>query len=312
MSGIVKQTVEEMAKEKQLDGADIPQIIPVLLAGGRGQRLWPLSRASHPKPFVRFLGRPSLFEKTWHRLMSFDDVIVCGNVHHHKAISEQIPADKARRTQIILEPSSKGTAPAAAMAAHYLKRMKPGALMCVMPTDHFIGDTQSFLDDVLQSARYALDGRMISMVREASSNSCRYGYFKVAGMKSEDQAYANDVYRSHEFIEKPTKDKIVSMMNGRDVFWNTGIILCRPSDFLDALEAVDPQLYEQSEKAVSFASRAKSAIVVQDEYFDPVRPASIDRAILENTDDLYIRPLRSAWRDNGTWGSFLGSVLSGS
>lgn len=298
-----------MAPDTQLEvDLDEPEIIPVLLAGGRGQRLWPLSRASHPKPFIKVMNKASLFEKTWQRIERFNDFIICGNIHHHKIITSQIPKSKSKGTQIILEPCSKGTAPAITMAAHYLQRTKPNAVMCIMPTDHFISDAESFTEDLIQAAHYAAGSQIVSMVFPPTSPSQRYGYFKIQQDINSDER----IYKSSEFIEKPSKDVAANMIKEGNALWNTGIILARPNDLLEALKLVDQQILEQAHSALNYAGRANSAIVVQDSYFDPIRFASIDKALLENLDNLSVYPLRTAWRDNGTWGGFLRSALFGS
>ena len=281
------------------------QIIPVLLAGGTGRRLWPLSRPSNPKPFLQIFGKPSLYQNTWQRVDGFSYYYVCANIALYETLKQQTPQKHRSRCQFFMEPSGRGTAPAIAVAAHYLKRIKPDSYMWVLPTDHSIKDIAQLHAALAHAMVWAEQGKIVSFVVEAEKISNRFGYF------SAGQKLSGTAYEASAFVEKPQGEAMEKLAGTSDVFCNTGMFLCKPDVFLQALRVHGSALYAQTEDAVKYAGRAQDAILLNAERFEKIEDVSVDKAVFEKLDGHILQPVDTQWSDNGSWGAFLRYQISG-
>jgi mannose-1-phosphate guanylyltransferase len=274
----------------------IVHITPVILSGGGGTRLWPMSRPECPKQFLALTSDKTMFQMTLERVSDRatynPPVIVCGNAHRD-LVERQLLEIGIIDGCIILEPSARNTAPAIALAA--LVQVDPKSPLLVMPSDHVITDIASF-HTAIQSAKLVLDdGWMSTFGIEPSAPETGYGYIQMA------DTIAPNVNRVERFIEKPDHERAAEMISGGSYVWNAGIFLFRADSYLDALSLHAPDISAAVQSAMSSASLDGNLICPDAAAFAASPSDSIDYAVMEKADRVAVVPVNMGWSDVGSW-----------
>ncbi len=294
-----------------------PSLVPVILAGGSGTRLWPLSRQLYPKQFLALVGRETMLQDTVRRLAGLAGVgaplVVCNDEHRFLA-ADQLREIHAGGT-VVLEPVGRNTAPAVAVAA--LEAMADGSdpLLLVLPADHVIRDAASFRAAVAQGVPLAEAGSLITFGIVPTHAETGYGYI-ARGKKFNE---AKTVYRVERFVEKPDRPTAEEYVSSGAYFWNSGMFLFRASVYLEELERFAPEMAAAARRAHAGRSADLGFVRLDAEAFAASPADSIDYAVMEKTERAAVVPLDCGWSDVGSWSALLevaeadqdGNVLSG-
>lgn len=293
-------------------------LIPVVLAGGIGSRLWPVSRALMPKQFVNFPGqRGSLFQATLQRLDTIDDLgaplVVC-NTDHRFLVAEQLRQLELTDSTILLEPVGRNTAPAVALAALCARQSNPDAIVLVLPADHLIQDKVELGKAIAQGLDLARAGRLVTFGIVPSNPETGYGYIEAGD--SIDGLTACDVAR---FIEKPDRDTAESFLARGGFFWNSGMFMFGAERYLQELQQYAPDIYSTCHSAFSQLKQGDDFATIPEHVFAECRADSIDYAVMEHTNAAAVIPLDAGWNDLGSWDALwdvsdkdqAGNVISG-
>lgn len=276
------------------------KVHPVILSGGSGTRLWPMSRAHYPKQLLPLTGDKTMLQQTALRfadLDQFEPPTVIANDQHRFIVAEQLQEIGFQWNDLILEPVGRNTAPAAAIAALRLAERDPDALMLLLPSDHVIGDLAAF-HAALDTARSAAQaGWLTTFGMEPTRPETGYGYIQrgetVDGV---DQAFA-----VASFIEKPNVDRALELIDRGDVYWNSGMFLFSASQYLDELREYRPEILEASQQALSHAADDLDFLRLDKAALEACPADSIDYAVMENTKHAAVIPARIGWNDVGAW-----------
>ncbi|SIQ45538.1 mannose-1-phosphate guanylyltransferase/mannose-6-phosphate isomerase [Aquipseudomonas alcaligenes] len=279
-------------------------MIPVILSGGSGSRLWPLSRKLYPKQFLALTGEHSLFQQTLQRL-SFEGmqkpVVVC-NLEHRFIVNEQLAQIGLGAQAMLLEPFGRNTAPAVAMAALQLLGEGRDELMLILPADHVIDDELA-LRKALELARVAAEeGEMVLFGIPANSPETGFGYIKAARGEGGDDLVPG-AYRVMQFVEKPDAMRAAEFVRSGGYYWNSGMFLFRASRYLDELRAHEPDIYDTCVLALERSKLAGGALTIDAGTFECCPDNSIDYAVMEKTSRACVVPLAAGWNDVGSWSS---------
>ncbi len=276
-------------------------IVPVILCGGRGKRLWPLSTPEMPKVFHRLVGPNSLFQNTVLRCKDGPFAacaIVVGSAAHHVMIAKQLEEIGAR-AQCILEPVARDSLPAVLAGALVAHRTDPNAMIFVSAADHHIPDHLAFAD-AASAARGAADaGHIVTFGITPESPSENYGYLH-PGQRMEGTA----VCVLTQFTEKPNRAKAVRLI-AEGWLWNSGNFLCRADAVLEAAQKFAPIILNGVAVALDCAQREGDEIFLSAEPYNLLTPESFDRSIMERAEHSAILPVSYAWRDLGTWDAII-------
>jgi mannose-1-phosphate guanylyltransferase/mannose-6-phosphate isomerase len=285
-----------------------PDIVPVILAGGAGRRLWPLSTDGYPKPFLKMpFARWSMLQETAQRVRPLPPPVIVCNVRHHEIVARQMDEAGIMRAQILLEPAGRNTAPAIAAAAHYLASSGRGAaLMLVLPSDHMIRRPDIFLRAAGQGMPHALQGKIVTFGITPDHPAEGYGYIRT-GILLDKKSGALSVASFHE---KPSRAVAESYLAAGDRFWNSGIFLLGAQTCLDALQQFSPDIYSGAREAVRRAAQAQNATFLAEAAFTACPALSFDRAIMEKAENGALVPVAPGWRDLGTWRSYAGAFAA--
>lgn len=274
------------------------KIVPVILCGGSGTRLWPLSRESHPKQFVNLGDGRTLFKDTLKRIKAIPEIAepiaICNEAHRFFATEEMKELDV--RGQLILEPAPRNTAPAIALAAHALKD-QDDVLMLVLPADHYLENSQEFADAILSAVRLARAGKIVAFGVTPDTPATGYGYIR------QGSKYA-DGFEIAEFVEKPSRERAEAMLASGEYYWNAGIFMMSPQTYLQELENNAPDIAKACAKAMIKASRENGYLRPGEEAFLASPEDSIDYAVMEKTQNAAMMPLNIKWSDLGSWEAF--------
>jgi mannose-1-phosphate guanylyltransferase/mannose-6-phosphate isomerase len=279
-------------------------MIPVILSGGSGSRLWPLSRKLYPKQFLALTGEHSLFQQTLQRL-SFEGmqkpVVVC-NLEHRFIVNEQLAQIGLGAQAMLLEPFGRNTAPAVAMAALQLLGEGRDELMLILPADHVIDDELA-LRKALELARVAAEeGEMVLFGIPANSPETGFGYIKAARGEDGDDLVPG-AYRVMQFVEKPDAMRAAEFVRSGGYYWNSGMFLFRASRYLDELRAHEPDIYDTCVLALERSKLAGGVLTIDAGTFECCPDNSIDYAVMEKTSRACVVPLAAGWNDVGSWSS---------
>ena len=292
------------------------EIYPVILSGGAGTRLWPISREQSPKQLQALINRDaSLLQDTVLRFRDAErfcsPVIVC-NDEHRFAIAEQMHSLGVMPDAIILEPAGRNTAPAIAAAAQHLAD-KPDAIMIVLPADHEIAELDAFQEAIDQAIGLARAGNMVTFGVKPTSPNTAYGYIQAG------EALDVGGNRVIRFAEKPDEDVAAEYVAQGDYFWNSGMFVFSVATVLDELRKVTPQVLENCGEAVRQSVQDRDFLRLDKAAFERCENISFDYAVMENTDRAAVVPVDIGWNDVGSWRALRdiadkdadGNVLSG-
>lgn len=271
------------------------KIFPVILSGGNGTRLWPRSRKGRPKPFLPLVGRTTLFEEAVLRCTNGEmfeaPIVVTGNEHLAWAEAQALPI--AGNTQFIVEPESRNTAPAIALAAHALPAE---AVMLVCPADHHISDAAAFLQAARKAAELAMDGWLVAFGIEADYPETGFGYILRGDALGEG-------YRVERFTEKPALDLAKSFLAQGGYSWNGGIFAFQAGRYLAELALHRPEMAAAVERSFRLGRREGRIFHPDAPAFASIAGESIDFAVMEKTDRAAVVPVDMGWSDVGNWSS---------
>ena len=268
----------------------------VVMAGGSGTRLWPLSRAAHPKQFLALHGDDTMLQATFKRLDALDvqsSVTIC-NEEHRFFVAEQL-REIDRLGSIILEPVGRNTAPAIALAA-LASHEGEDPLLLVLAADHVIQDDVSFHKTVMDAIPLAESGKLVTFGIVAHEPNTGYGYIKKG--ESQGPGFAVDA-----FVEKPSIEVAKEYLESGDYFWNSGMFLFKASSYLEELKKHRPDIYEACQLSMEGTSKDKDFLRVNEAIFAACPSDSVDYAVMEKTDDAVVIPMDAGWSDIGSWSS---------
>lgn len=271
----------------------------VILAGGSGSRLWPLSRELYPKQLLKINTEKSLLESTYLRLLRFideDSIINITNQKHLSNVKSQLDTI-SKKVTLLSEPTSKNTGPATAVCVKYIFDKKGDDLILVVPSDHLIKDDKAFAETVKLGEKFAKQGHIVTFGIKPSSPQTGYGYIK-AGAPYKTASKEKEAFAAAEFKEKPDEKTAKKYFKSGKYFWNSGIFLFKASVFLDAVKKYAPDIYSVLKE---FNFKKESTIDFMK--FDKMPSISIDYAVMERADNIVIVPLKSDWNDLGCWES---------
>jgi len=270
-------------------------VYAVLLAGGTGTRLWPVSRELYPKQLVKFIGRDSLVQSTIKRLSPLLDLqnvrVVCGEKHYHEIVRHMVDIGLESHGKVIQEPSGRNTAPAILLAAFHIRALDENGVVCVFPADHVIGNIASFHERLRAAIDLAERGYVVTFGIKPNYPETGYGYIEVGDAVSE---HALKVKR---FVEKPDRSTAEKYITAGNFFWNSGMFAFKVSVILDEFRTCQPKMLAAMEEFY----RSDRPLAKAD--YERLENVSIDYAIMEQTDKCVVVPSDFGWSDIGSWKS---------
>jgi len=278
------------------------KIFPVILSGGIGTRLWPMSRESHPKQFLNLSGNDlTLMQQTAERLADRNTfnrpVIVCNEMHRF-LVAEQMRSMGISDAEIIIEPEARNTAPAILAAALHIKENLAGEVILVLPSDHLITDTDSFLSAVESAANLARQGYHVTFGIKPEHPETGYGYIKTG-----PRINHADACMVAAFTEKPNPETAELFLNSGNYLWNSGMFVFNIDLLIKELRNHEPLLVSSCESSVTLCKSESDFIKLEPASYSNTKKISIDYALMERTSSAVVVPVDCGWSDAGTWDS---------
>ncbi|MFM1896476.1 MAG: hypothetical protein RLZZ385_1550 [Pseudomonadota bacterium] len=278
-------------------------LVPVILAGGIGSRLWPVSRALLPKQFIQFPQQQgSLFQNTLARLAGLPDLgaplVVCNEDHRFLAAEQLRQMDNEKHT-IILEPFGRNTAPAVALAALCVAQADPDAILLVLPSDHLIQQPAALRAAITEGQRLARDGNLVTFGIVPGSPQTGYGYIRIG-----DSLAGGVARRVAEFVEKPDLETARGYLASGDYLWNSGMFMFSAACYLEELGRHAPDMLQQCRRTHGGMTADGDFLRVPADVFELCPADSIDYAVMEKTSHAAVLPLDADWNDLGAWSAF--------
>jgi mannose-1-phosphate guanylyltransferase/mannose-6-phosphate isomerase len=276
------------------------KIFPVIMSGGSGTRLWPLSTDQKPKQFHGFLGSRPMIVETASRFAGTDeqtrflDPILIANAAHADLIAYQLKEHGITPAAVILEPMGRNTAATAAIAALAAREIDPDAAVLLMPADHVVTKPQAFLDAILKAAP-VLNDRVVTFGIEPNAPETGYGYIK------QGAALRPGVFAIESFKEKPDAEVAAAYLAEGGYTWNSGVFFFKPSVMLEEFDTSAPDIAAGAANALKAARRNGATLVLDAHAFAMVRSAPIDIAVMEKTTRAAVAPCDIGWADIGSW-----------
>ncbi|MHA2939537.1 mannose-1-phosphate guanylyltransferase/mannose-6-phosphate isomerase [Vibrio sp. RC27] len=274
-------------------------ILPVIMAGGSGSRLWPLSRTHYPKQFLSLTSDSTMLQNTIERLDDIDHLapfIIC-NDEHRFIVAEQLRSSSLSHSGIVLEPVGRNTAPAVAIAALNAVKNGDDPLLLVLAADHVIKNQAAFTDSVNKAKLQAQQGKLVTFGIVPTAPETGYGYIK------QGNALDASSYEVAQFVEKPDLDTAKAYLSEGGYYWNSGMFLFKASAFLEELEKHRPDILAACQEADKTAYPDLDFIRLDKDVFSLCPDESIDYAVMEPTDKAVVVPMDANWSDVGSWSS---------
>nr|WP_318680466.1 mannose-1-phosphate guanylyltransferase/mannose-6-phosphate isomerase [uncultured Treponema sp.] len=272
-------------------------IIPVILSGGAGTRLWPLSWGDHPKQFLPLVSNNTMIQETLLRLKDLDigsPIVSCGEGHRF-LVAQQLGEISDKKPTIILEPMAKNTAPAIAAACCAAIKQDKDAIVVVLPSDHVIADVKTFQNAVMTAAKNAEKGSLVTFGIVPTFAATGYGYVKAAG------AETDGAFTLEKFVEKPCLEKAQEYLASGEYAWNSGMFVFKASTFIEELKVHSPEMAKLSIESFEKAVIDSDFIRLDKDAFGQIKGDSIDYAVMEKTKLGKIVKLNAGWDDVGSW-----------
>jgi mannose-1-phosphate guanylyltransferase/mannose-1-phosphate guanylyltransferase/mannose-6-phosphate isomerase len=292
-------------------------IVPVVLAGGSGERLWPVSRSSHPKQFCSLTTPQVMLSDTIERVNApgFAKPVVICNAKHADRVAGALRSSGTMAQQTVLEPVGRNTAAAAAVAALLVAEIDPQALVLMMPSDHVVTDAAGFRELVVRGTQAARQEAIVTFGMTPDRPATGFGYIRLG----ERLPNNTDGYRVSMFVEKPDLETAERYVADPAYLWNSGIFLFKPSVLIAELERFQPGIVDWCREAIAHGYTASGVLTLATEAFSSISGISIDHAVMEHTDKAVVLPATIGWSDVGSWaavwqlaeGDANGNVLTG-
>ena len=269
------------------------------MAGGVGSRFWPVSTTDFPKQFHDMLGSgETLIQKTFARLSKLiptENILILTNERYNDLVLQQLPMVKPE--QVLLEPAMRNTAPCILYASLKIKKQNPNAVMVVAPSDHWIEDEAAFTNDLQQCFDFCQDSNaLMTLGIQPTFPNTGFGYIEF------DKADVNPIKKVNQFREKPDYETAKSFLEAGNFLWNGGIFIWSAQSVTEAFEKFQPQMNALFQKGLDSYNTAQEQQFILDHYAQ-AENISIDYAVLEKADNVYVLPATFDWNDLGTWGS---------
>lgn len=275
-------------------------ILPVIMAGGSGSRLWPMSRTHYPKQFLSLTSDLTMLQETIKRLDGIEHApatLIC-NEEHRFLVAEQLRSAQLDHSGILLEPFGRNTAPAVALAALHSQASGRDPVLLVLAADHLIKNDSIFRSVANEAVKFADEGRLVTFGIVPTKPETGYGYIRRGSPVSGDVAYKVDT-----FVEKPDLDVAKTYLSEGDYYWNSGMFMFKASRYLEELAKFRPDIFEAVSRSFSSAKKDLDFIRIDEQEFAQCPDESIDYAVMEHTNDAVVVPLDAGWSDVGAWSS---------
>ncbi len=277
------------------------KLVPVILSGGSGTRLWPLSTPERPKQFLPLVSDRTMLQETAARAADPDlfapPLIVCNEAHRF-LVAEQLRAADLAPQAIMLEPMGRNTAPAIAAAAQWLAAQDPDAIMLVLASDHVISDVPAFHAAARTAADAAAAGYLVTFGLKPTHPETGYGYVRVA-----EEMVTDGAHRLGAFVEKPDQPTAEQYLASGDYLWNSGMFVLPAALYLQEVERLEPAMHKHCAAAVAAAERDSDFVRLSADSFGQATAKSVDYAVMEHTDKAAVVPADIGWSDVGSWAS---------
>lgn len=272
-------------------------IVPIIMGGGSGSRLWPLSRAEHPKQYHTLHGPHTLFQTTVRRFQGarFEKPLVLINARHRDVTMTQMREIGVEPGKLVLEPSARNTAPALAVASLVTAGLHPDMLMLAVPADHIVREPHRLLEAIERAIPAALEGRLVTFGIEPSGPETGYGYI------ARGEERGTGVYEVASFVEKPQQARAEEMLSEGGHYWNAGIFLFSPRAMIEEFEQHAPEVLNVARASIPLASIDTVPLELDDTHYAGAPDISIDYAVMERSDRVVVVPTDPGWNDVGAW-----------
>ncbi|MGY5266264.1 mannose-1-phosphate guanylyltransferase [Paraclostridium bifermentans] len=272
----------------------------LIMAGGKGTRFWPLSTEEKPKQFLNLIGEDTMIQMTVNRIkpiIPINRIFVCTGEKYVDLVKEQLP--ELPETNIIVEPEGRNTAPCIALSAFIIKRYYKDANMVVLPSDHLIKDEEEFRN-IIEGANDFIDsnqGSIVTLGMQPTRPETGYGYIRYGN--EERKRYSHTIVKVDAFVEKPNKEKAEKYLYDGNYLWNGGMFIWSVNNILNQISKYSPDTYNSLEK-LSEAKDNEVQSIINSKYAK-TEAISIDYAVLEKSEDIYVIPSDFGWDDVGSW-----------